>query len=83
MGLAPYGEPRYADLIFDNLIVDAEHGSIQLDMIYFSYETGLTKTNNKFNAFKHEGFWHPMDTLRDHTNLEKLWNNNQALWKIW
>ena len=39
--------------------------------------------NNQFYAYKHEGFWHPMDTLRDHTNLEKLWNNDQALWKSW
>ena len=50
MGLAPYGEPRYADLIFDNLIVVANDGSFQLDMSYFSYATGLTMTNNKFNA---------------------------------
>ena len=50
MGLAPYGEPRYADLIFDNLIVVADDGSFQLDMSYFSYATGLTMTNNKFNA---------------------------------
>ena len=44
MGLAPYGEPRYADLIFDNLIVVADDGSFQLDMSYFSYATGLTMT---------------------------------------
>jgi len=50
MGLAPYGEPRYSDLIYDNLIVVAEDGSFQLDMSYFSYATGLTMTNNKFNA---------------------------------
>ena len=49
MGLAPYGEPKYADLIKENLIHCAEDGSFQLDMSYFDYATGLTMTNNKFN----------------------------------
>lgn len=34
-------------------------------------------------AFRHEGFWHPMDTLRDKNHLEKLWKSNEAPWKIW
>ena len=34
-------------------------------------------------AFKHEGFWQPMDTLRDKNHLEELWNNNKAPWKTW
>ena len=34
-------------------------------------------------AFKHNGFWHPMDTLRDKNYLENLWLNNKANWKIW
>lgn len=50
MGLAPYGEPKYADLIRDNLITVAEDGSFQLDMSYFDYATGLTMTNKKFHA---------------------------------
>ena len=50
MGLAPYGEPRYAGLIRDNLITLAEDGSFQLDMSYFDYATGLTMTNKKFDA---------------------------------
>lgn len=50
MGLAPYGEPRFADLIKENLISLAEDGSFHLDMSYFSYATGLTMTNKKFNA---------------------------------
>jgi carbamoyltransferase len=49
MGLAPYGEPRYAKLIKDKLIKIAEDGSFQLNMSYFNYATGLTMTNNKFN----------------------------------
>jgi carbamoyltransferase len=50
MGLAPYGEPRYADLIREKLIAVAEDGSFQLDMSYFDYATGLTMTNKKFDA---------------------------------
>jgi len=37
----------------------------------------------KLTAFKHNGFWHPMDTLRDKNYLENLWLNNKADWKIW
>jgi len=50
MGLAPYGEPVYADLILEKLITVAEDGSFQLDMSYFDYATGLTMTNKKFDA---------------------------------
>ena len=50
MGLAPYGEPRYTDLIREKLITVADDGSFQLDMSYFDYATGLTMTNKKFNA---------------------------------
>jgi carbamoyltransferase len=50
MGLAPYGEPRYADLIREKLITIADDGSFQLDMSYFDYATGLTMTNQKFEA---------------------------------
>ena len=50
MGLAPYGEPRYADLIREKLITVAEDGSFQLDMSYFDYATGLTMTNKNFDA---------------------------------
>ena len=37
----------------------------------------------KLAAFKHNGFWHPMDTLRDKNQLEKLWALEKATWKIW
>lgn len=49
MGLAPYGEPLYADRIYDHLIAVSEDGSFQLDMSYFSFATGLTMTNKKFD----------------------------------
>ena len=49
MGLAPYGEPRYRDVIRDNLIDLKPDGSFRLDMSYFNYCTGLTMTNAKFD----------------------------------
>jgi carbamoyltransferase len=48
MGLAPYGEPKYAKLILDNLIDLKPDGSFRLDMSYFDYCTGLTMTNDRF-----------------------------------
>ena len=50
MGLAPYGEPKYADLIRDNLIDIKEDGTFKLNQDYFNYCTGLTMTNGKFDA---------------------------------
>ena len=38
---------------------------------------------NKLTAFRHKGFWHSMDTLRDKNHLEKLWSTNNAPWKNW
>ena len=48
MGLAPYGEPKYKDLILDKLIDLKEDGSFRLDQSYFNYPTGLTMVNQKF-----------------------------------
>ncbi len=49
MGLAPYGEPKYVDLIYKHLIDLKEDGSFRLNMKYFNYCAGLTMTNNKFS----------------------------------
>jgi carbamoyltransferase len=49
MGLAPYGEPKYKDIIVDNLMDIKDDGSFRLDMSYFNYATGLTMTNKKFS----------------------------------
>jgi glucose-1-phosphate cytidylyltransferase len=40
-------------------------------------------TSGQLAAFQHEGFWQPMDTLRDKTYLESLWQSGQAPWKVW
>ncbi len=49
MGLAPYGEPKYEELILDKLIDVKEDGSFRLNQDYFDYATGLTMTNKKFD----------------------------------
>lgn len=49
MGLAPYGEPKYVDLILNELLDLKEDGSLKLNLKYFNYCTGLTMTNKRFH----------------------------------
>ncbi len=56
MGAAPYGQPRYAQKILDDLVDLREDGSFRLDMKYFAYDYGLTMTNARFS----ELFGHPV-----------------------
>ena len=49
MGLAPYGEPTYADLIYEHLLDLKDDGSFRMDMQYFNYCEGLTMTSSKFD----------------------------------
>ena len=39
--------------------------------------------NGQLNAYKHQGFWQPMDTLRDRNRLEEMWDRGMAPWKLW
>ena len=49
MGLAPYGEPKFKNLILDKLIDLKKDGTFRLNMEYFDYATGLKMTNDKFS----------------------------------
>jgi carbamoyltransferase len=49
MGLAPYGEPKYVDRIFEHLVDLKDDGSFRLDLQYFNYCTGLTMTTDRFH----------------------------------
>jgi len=51
-------------------------------MLEFTTFPTLAHEGN-LGVYKHEGFWHPMDTLRDREYLEELWNTGGAPWKIW
>ena len=61
MGLAPYGNPIYKDKILDTLIDLKPDGSFRLDQSYFNYCTGLTMTNERFDAL----FGHPVRRSED------------------
>jgi glucose-1-phosphate cytidylyltransferase len=43
----------------------------------------LLAQNGEMSAFEHNGFWQPMDTLRDRNYLEELWSSGKAPWKVW
>ncbi len=65
-------EPKVFDYIKDD------------DSVIFEKEPLETLSNeNNLNAFKHSGFWQPMDTLRDKNELTKLWQNDCAPWAVW
>jgi glucose-1-phosphate cytidylyltransferase len=64
-------EPRAIDYVLDDSTV-WEQGPLEK-----LAEAGM------LTAYKHRGFWHPMDTLRDKMYLEELWKANQAPWKTW
>ncbi len=57
---------------------------IESDQTSWEYHTlPQMAANEDLRAFRHAGFWRPMDTLRDKMTLEDLWINNQAPWKLW
>ena len=51
--------------------------------IWERYPLEALAQQNQLSAFRHQGFWQPMDTLRDKLLLEQLWNSGQAPWKVW
>lgn len=58
-------------------LIDGDHTSWEAEPL-----TKLASTN-QLMAFKHDGFWQPMDTLRDKNQLDLLWNSGKAPWKLW
>ncbi len=72
MGLAPYGEPVYADLIIEKLLDVKDDGSFHMDMSYFNYTTGLTMTNDKFAKIFGAPRREPTDPLTEfHMNIAR------------
>lgn len=51
--------------------------------IWEQYPLETLSTNDQLSVFRHEAFWHPMDTLRDKTYLEELWATGKAPWRSW
>ncbi len=64
-------EPQVIDLIEDDSTVWEQEPLKKLAHL------------EQLSAYKHEGFWQPMDTLRDKIYLENLWKNGKAPWKVW
>lgn len=64
-------EPEVIDLIADDSTVWEQEPLEKLAQ------------EGQLSAFKHDGFWQPMDTLRDKNKLEELWKANKAPWKVW
>jgi NDP-sugar pyrophosphorylase family protein len=54
-----------------------------LDSILETEPLSTLAAEGQLVAFRHEGFWQPMDTLRDKNHLEELWASGNAPWKIW
>ena len=51
--------------------------------IWEKYPLETLAKKRQLMSFKHKGFWHPMDTLRDKVYLEKIWKNKNCPWKLW
>ena len=79
MGLAPYGEPKYAKLILDNLIDLKPDGSFRLDMSYFDYCTGLTMTNERFA----ELFGEPVRAPGQAADATSTWMSRRRSRRCW
>jgi len=58
-------------------LIKNDNNSLEGDIL-----PGIAKSK-QLNAFKHNGFWQPMDTLRDKMKLDEMWKKNDAPWKIW
>lgn len=64
-------EPRVFDFI--------PEGNVMLEQEPFAQLVAA----HELNAYKHHGFWQPMDTMRDKRLLESLWQSGKAPWKLW
>lgn len=57
--------------------IEADHTTLEAEPL-----TGLAR-DGQLAAFHHDGFWQPMDTIRERNHLEKLWASGNAPWKVW
>lgn len=64
-------EPEVLDLISNDFTIFEKEPLQELSKL------------NQLTAYKHDGFWKCMDTLRDKISLNEMWNNNKAQWKVW
>jgi len=66
--------------VCDASVIDLIEGD---DTTWERYPMETLAAQGEMMAFRHDGFWKPMDTLRDKTELENAWSSGQAEWKVW
>lgn len=66
--------------VFDHKIFDHIDGD---DTIFERHPLEAISSKGELYVYKHEGFWQPMDTLREKNMLEELWSGDKAPWKVW
>lgn len=67
-------------MVLESKVFDYIEGDLT---VFEKYPLEELARTGQLGAYKHEGFWQCMDTLRDKEKLEKLWNDNAAPWKVW
>ncbi len=82
MGLAPYGEPKYTNLILQELIDVKDDGSFRLNMKYFNFATGLTMTNNNFSKLFGQKVRDPKKELLTQFHMDIAASIQQVIEKI-
>ncbi len=79
----PHGDGMYINggfFVLNPSVIDLIEGD---STIWERQPLETLATNGQLEAFKHDGFWQPMDTLRDKQNLEEMWQSGKAPWKVW
>jgi glucose-1-phosphate cytidylyltransferase len=79
----PHGDGMYINggfFVLNPSVIDLIDGD---STIWERQPLETLATAGQLEAFKHDGFWQPMDTLRDKQNLEEMWQSGEAPWKIW
>lgn len=79
----PHGDGMYINggfFVLNPCVIDLIEGD---STIWERQPLETLATAGQLEAFKHDGFWQPMDTLRDKQNLEEMWQSGEAPWKIW
>ena len=79
----PLGDKSWINGGFFVLDYEALNFIPEFDCMWENQPIKELAKNNQLNAYKHYGFWQPMDTLRDHKILQEMWLSGKAPWKVW
>jgi len=79
----PHGDGAYVNggfFVLEPAVLDLIDGD---DTVWERGPLEKLSNQDQLHAYRHDGFWQPMDTLRDRNYLEELWAKNEAPWKLW